>query len=938
MPDEAAGKVRVEVEADQQSFMQSVGGLGSKVAGIFGPIGALAAETFGPAFKAVFAGDEAKAVDSASSLGKKAGSGFGLGATTALAAVGVGAALYKVGSDFSDAYHTIQKTTGASGTQLKGLEDSFKNVAKQSGASFGNISTTLASFAQRTGATGKPLEDMTLSVLRLSKVTGTDLSGDITSVSKLMQSWGIPTQDATKLMDQLYVTSSKTGVGVNELADQVTRYGPQLRAMGFSVSDAEAMLGSFGKEGVNTAAVMTGMNKAAGTLAKQGVKDIPGAFNAAISSIKGTKDASKATADAIALFGAKAGPQLADAIRSGKLNFEDLSKAIAGSGGKLKDVATQTKDWPTVFATFRNQIKVALEPVATTVFDSVNNAIKDLAPTLATAATDLSKLITFVAQNKDVFVPLAAGIAAVAGAILAVNAAIKVGQAAISAYKGVVSAVKAVQVAWNVVMTAFNAILLVNPVILIVVAVIALIGVLVLLYAKWKPFRDAVNEIGHLASVGFKAFLDAIKAVFNWVKANWVLILGILLGPIATAAALIYKNWDTIKKAFSAAFDAIKSAGADFVNFFVTLPGKILDALKTLPGLLGDLFKLAIQGVVLIIAIQILAVYKFFFDIVPTILGYLVNLGTSLATTFASAIAAIPGVLTTAAVAVWSWFASVVPRVVAFLIGLPGQLATIARNAVVSFYNQIVAQAVAVWSFFSQLIPRVVTYLASLPSRLAAIGSNALHSFYSGVTAAAAAVWSFFSQVVPRAASYLAGLPGRLYNLGVEAINSMIHGITAAAGGLWSWLSGLGSRIWTTLIGLPNELLTMGKAMIEGLINGIGSMAGAVASKIKSVVTAPISAAKSILGMHSPSTVFAEMGRNTVLGYIQGINQTAGQVQPAVANAIPTTVNVGATGGGGASTGAGGPAVVIQNATFTDEADIETFMKKAAWVVQTQRI
>jgi hypothetical protein len=66
--------------------------------------------------------------------------------------------------------------------------------------------------------------------------------------------------------------------------------------------------------------------------------------------------------------------------------------------------------------------------------------------------------------------------------------------------------------------------------------------------------------------------------VWTWIKANWPLLLGILLGPIALAAALIYKNWAKIKADAKAVVDYIVGIWNNLVSFFTRIPGRLVAA------------------------------------------------------------------------------------------------------------------------------------------------------------------------------------------------------------------------------------------------------------------------------------------------------------------------------------------------------------------------
>src|SRR5690606_34002570 len=67
-----------------------------------------------------------------------------------------------------------------------------------------------------------------------------------------------------------------------------------------------------------------------------------------------------------------------------------------------------------------------------------------------------------------------------------------------------------------------------------------------------------------------------------------------------------------------------------------------------------------------------------------------------------------------------------------------------------------------------------------------------------------------------------------------------------------------------------------------GLANGISSAAETVVSAITGVVGGAVDAAKALLGIESPSRVFAAMGRNVGAGFEQGVDDSAPDTRTAL--------------------------------------------------------
>lgn len=79
-----------------------------------------------------------------------------------------------------------------------------------------------------------------------------------------------------------------------------------------------------------------------------------------------------------------------------------------------------------------------------------------------------------------------------------------------------------------------------NPIGLIILGVVALIAVIILVVTHLKDFKRWGVDAFHFVMEGAD---DALK----FIKRDWPLLLGILLGPIALAAGIIYMHWRGIK-------------------------------------------------------------------------------------------------------------------------------------------------------------------------------------------------------------------------------------------------------------------------------------------------------------------------------------------------------------------------------------------------------
>ena len=96
-------------------------------------------------------------------------------------------------------------------------------------------------------------------------------------------------------------------------------------------------------------------------------------------------------------------------------------------------------------------------------------------------------------------------------------------------------------------------------------------------------------------------------------------------------------------------------------------------------------------------------------------------------------------------------------------------------------------------------------------------------------------------------------------------------GIVAGWNNVVTWFVNFPGVIRGALAGAATWLVEAGKNIIDGLLNGLTSAAKGIGSFFSNIGTTAINAFKSVLGIHSPSKVFAEFGRNIIQGLHKGL-------------------------------------------------------------------
>lgn len=465
-----------------------------------------------------------KAFKSFAVVGAKLGAmGKDLTKAITLPLIAIGAGAFKAGSDFDEAMDTIRAGTGATGDALSGLGKSFKSVFTSVPATADEAATAIAGLNTRLGLTGKPLEDLSTQMLNLARVTKSEVGPLISTTTRVFGDWSISTDDQSKSLDGLFKVSQSTGIEIGRLGDLVVQYGAPLRELGFSFDEAAALMGKFDKEGVNLETTMSGLRIALGKMATEGIKDPAEALGVMIQRIKEAGSAGEANKLALEMFGARAGPDMAAAIREGRLELDELLKTLAASPETINQAAEDTMSFAESMGLLRNKTEAALEPLGKKLLDALDRVM----PYIERFVAFIARLIegfTNLSPGWQTFILGALGILAALGPLLVIIA-------------NVIDTVRKLG-------TVFS-FLAANPIALVVFAILGLIAAGVWLYKHWDEVKAKAVAIWDAIS----AFLDTTLGK----------IVTVLSGPIGVAL-LIIKHWDDVKVVLVKIWDGLKSA------------------------------------------------------------------------------------------------------------------------------------------------------------------------------------------------------------------------------------------------------------------------------------------------------------------------------------------------------------------------------------------
>lgn len=138
---------------------------------------------------------------------------------------------------------------------------------------------------------------------------------------------------------------------------------------------------------------------------------------------------------------------------------------------------------------------------------------------------------------------------------------------------------------------------------------------------------------------------------------------------------------------------------------------------------------------------------------------------------------------------------------------------------------------------------------------------------WGAIKAAAQAVGAWFAGPF---VNFFKGAWNFLKNLVLDGVRFYIDRLVA----ILNFFRELPGRIKAALGNLGSLLVNAGKDLVEGLWNGIKSLSGWLAGKVRGFISDNVPGpVRKLLGISSPSRLFEDLGRDTILGYARGVQR-----------------------------------------------------------------
>ena len=395
---------------------------------------------------------------------------------TALTAVG-GAALaplaagVKIFAEYEQNMANVRAVSGATAGQFAALDA----IAKQMGASTvftARESAQALSFMAMAGMEAEESVAALPDVLNLAAAGQLELGQSADIVTNVMAGYGIAAEDVTGAVDVLTKGFTSANTDLVQLGEAFKLGGPVAKAAGLGFEETAAalsLMGNAGFQGTLAGTALRGAitrllnptDEAAGLIEKYGVTvtDAEGNMLPLVSILKSFEENNLSAADAMTIFGQRAGPGMLALIGQGTDALTNLTTEMENSGGTAQRIAD------TQLNTLQGQftlLKSALEGLALSIGEQLMPPLRQFVEFVTPL---IQQVIDWAKANPELTRTIV--IAAGAAAVLAV-------------------AVGGVMLALSVVL---------GPIGLVALALAALVAVGVLVYRNWDVIKAKATEI-----------------------------------------------------------------------------------------------------------------------------------------------------------------------------------------------------------------------------------------------------------------------------------------------------------------------------------------------------------------------------------------------------------------------------------------------------------
>ncbi|MFD0044747.1 tape measure protein [Pseudarthrobacter scleromae] len=468
-----------------------------------------------------------------------------------------------------------------------------------------------------------------------------------------------------------------------------------------------------------------------------------------------------------------------------------------------------------------------------------------------------------------------------------------------------------------------------------------------------EPLTGAVRAFGNAwrennGDVTSDGLAGVFERVANAIRPIWD-----ALAPLGTVVQAVVTQFSPLSIAFRALepvlpvlLSTITQLGVGIAGTLTAAVAQLVPFVQTFVSILSGVF-VAIMPAITAMLLTLGNAFTQLVPVVMSVLGAILPLATTLLTQLAPIIT--------------NLVTAILPPVVSIfdnIVNAVGPLVTLLAALLVPAIQALMPVVVTVFQVVVDVITSAMQIVQGIIQVVTGVITGNWENVWTGLGNILSGAWDVITGLVSGGVQILGALIGAALSYIGSLWNSAWSGISSFLGGVWgniasavssgigevvNFFSGLWGRVTGAIGDIGSKMSTIGLQMIQGLANGISGAANLIREAVAGAIGNVVDFAKSLLGIHSPSRVFMEIGDFTAQGMAIGLTKGAKHVEKAAAKALvpaaPSFASPDVTAGGvraGAEAGLPTGSPLIGSLTLQSSGNVREDMEEVLF--HTRRI